>query len=796
MNSEAASFFSRDTQMSRVRRQLAIAHDEIPDFLGVDTGLYLTDISSSRNGSHKRSTSSLSVSSDEKATLDPERSDSQSTPSKRGGNVLFFDDGVLKIKSAKKGVVSFPERVKVGEHISIDTELRHSSPGSVILGKDCCPSFKSGGDLLLFGRGIGKNIEEGNNLIAIGPNTLRHSSVTGEVIAIGSGALGECENAEMTIGIGKDALMRINDAYNVGIGVEAGKYLAGKFVNHCFLFGRGSMRSGSGSIANVISGGTYACEEISGTNFSSVYLGEKVAQHLKSPNISINNVGIGTKVFTDASNISDMICIGSNSATEISGVRSLIFGSGAANQIEGALNNDLLFGYEAGTKRKYTDSKVLLFGMRAGYGGSGVETIGIGNEAGSESHGNINLLLGKEAGVKMLGDYSVCFGFQAGYLARGSHNFYGGSRAGLKARGDHNVWLGEGGEVDDYLERCVVIGPGVRAKGTEAIVIGSQAGKSSLGYLHRDILIGANAGMGQKYNQEIQEDRGLLIIGANAGIGHITDPDQVNSRDVVMIGHSAGNSDKQSFQHSVILGNYAASYAENVTESLILGHGAGTGMDGEQNLVFGFHSGKGLKGDRCILIGTKCGDQTGSLDPKMSGKLAIGHDNKPLLFGDLEKGNLLIGARDLTATNWVQGQGTIGFVSTDRPTAVKDTVGGVLYSYRNHLEYTTSTRTTVLTFPYKFIYQGDLSNVSYGVNTQAEGVSLLTFKVVPVTNPEATLNETIRLINQSGILTCEAFQNPLWNVEVVGETLRVSCRVSVKGISYLEVVGVHITKKL
>ncbi len=794
--------------MSRVQHQLAIVHGEVPDFLGVETGLYLTDISTpngrrtggSHSGSHGGTysgthTRSESTGSDEKGSLSLERGNS-STQSKPGGNVLFFDDGVLKIKSVKKGIVSFPERVKVGEHISIDTELKNSSPGSVVIGKDCCPSFKSGSDLLFIGRGAGKNVEEGNNLIALGPGTLRHSSVVGEVIAIGSGALGECENAEMTIGIGKDALMRINDAYNVGIGVEAGKYLAGKFVNHCFLFGRGSMRSGSGSIANIISGGTYSCEEISGTNFSSVYLGEKVAQHLKSPNISINNVGIGTKVFSHATNISDVVCLGSNSATEVSGVRSLIFGSGAANQIEGALNNDLLFGYEAGSKRKYADSKVLLFGMRAGYGGSGVETVAIGNEAGLESHGNYNLFLGKGAGERMLGDYSSCIGTRAGYLSRGSHNLYWGSSAGAKAQGDNNVWIGEGGEVDDYLERCVVIGPNSRAKGTEAIVIGSQAGKGSIGYLNRDIIIGANAGMGQKYNQEVHENRGLLIIGSNAGIGNLNDPEQVNSRDTLLIGHSAGNSEKQSFQYSVILGNYAASYAENVTESLILGHGAGTGMDGEQNLIFGFHSGKGLKGDRCILIGTKCGDQTGNLDPKMSGKLAIGHDNKPLLFGDLEKGNLLVGAKDLSHSEWVQGQGTIGFVSTDRPTGVKDSIGGVLYSHRNHLEYATATRTTVLTFPYKFIYQGELGLISYALNTQVDGVSLLTFKVVPTTNPEATLSETVRLINHSGVMTCEQFQNPLWNLEVAGETLRVCCSVSVKGISYLEVVGVHVTKRL
>lgn len=745
----------------RIQHRLAVVDSEVPNFMGVKNGVYL----SSNDG--------------------------------KSGNVLFFEDGVLKYKT-KNGVTAISNKVVVGEHIAVGSMPLVPLPGSVILGEGSGEALTAGCDNVFLGRNVGSTMMEGNDLIAIGPNTLKDSSAIGGSIALGAGAMGNCGKTEMNIGIGKDALANINDAYNIAVGVEAGKNMAGPLINHNIAIGRESMGNAQPSAINIIALGTQACSDIAGNNFQSVYIGDKVAQRLLSKVISVNNVGIGSEALSDASDISDIVCVGSMAGQHISGVRGIILGAKAGNDTQGALNDDILIGTQAGSSRKYNDSRNILIGLNAGSTGSGTETVALGNGAAGSLEGNLNTVLGPRSGEHLIGDENVCVGNGAGGSLKGLNNVCIGPRAGHGLEGNRNVWIGEGPLMADVLNNSVVIGPQIFVKGNEAVVVGSQVGKSSIGYLNRDILIGANAGMGQKYNENPTENRGMLLIGANAGLGNPDNPENVNSGDLVCIGHSAGHSNEQTFQKTVFVGNYAGSFANNAHECVVIGHSAGVGMSGESNIFIGPHAGFNVKGDRNILLGSHCGDQAGEIEAELDNVLAIGHSNRPTILGDLEKGNVMVGATAINLPEWTDGKGTLGFIATERPTTVSSSISGVIYANGKHLEYATDKRVTNLTFPYKIISQGSMGTLTYSLNLDVDGGTLLNFRVVPSIKPRLVWSEEIMLTvaGKTGTITRGDSPNKNWDLEIVDGKLCIKCIEDVKGICYLEAVGVHILKEI
>jgi hypothetical protein len=749
-----------NTSSHRIQHRLAVVDTEVPNFMGVRNGVYL----SSNDG--------------------------------KSGNVIFFEDGVLKYKT-QSGVVTILSD-KIIDHISIGCKPLVSLPGSVLIGESNGESLVAGCDNVFVGRNVATVMMEGNDIVAIGSNTIKDSSAIGGSVAIGAGAMGNCGKTEMNIAIGKDALVNINDAYNIAIGVEAGKDMEGPLMNHNISVGRESMASAKCSAISLVAIGSESCASISGNNFQSVYIGDKVARRLSSGVISVNNVGIGSEALSDAKDISDVVCIGSMAGQNISGVRSVVIGTKAGSETEGCLNNDILIGTSAGSSRKYTDSHVILLGANAGSNSSGVEAVAIGNNSGESLSGDYNVVIGSKAGEHLSGNENVHIGLNSGVSSKGDKNICIGPRSGYGLEGSRNVWIGEGPVVADVLENSVVIGPQIFVKGSEAVVIGSQVGKSSVGYLNRDILIGANAGMGQKYNESSSENRGMLLIGANAGLGNPDNPETVNSADLVCLGHSAGHSNEQTFQKTVFIGNYAGSFAENVHESVIVGHSAGVGMCGESNIFLGPHAGFNVKGSRNILIGSHCGDQAGEIEAQLDNVLAVGHSNRPTILGNLENGNILLGSVGISTKNWADATGTLGFSSTERPASVSSSIGGVLYANGKHLEFATDKRTTNLTFPYKFTTSVVNDTVSYTLDLSRDGGTLLSIRAVP-----SSLEKLGLLLKEDVMLTvvgktCSVTRlsgfNNEWKFSVVEDKLVAKCSEIFTGIFHIEAVGIHMLK--
>lgn len=683
--------------------------------------------------------------------------------------VLYFEDGILKYKT-REGVVN----INNGLNLQLQNE----------------------NDSILIGNNVGDGLTEGDDLIAIGSNTLADSSAIGNSIAIGAGSMSKCGKTELNIAIGKDTLSLIQDSHNIAIGIEACKELDGKLSNHNISIGTENMKYAGESIMEIISIGSNGCSNITGNNFKSIYIGNNVAKNLESDVISVNNVGIGSETLLNAKNISDLICIGALSGQNVNGIRSILLGSKAGNNIQGSLNDDILIGSNAGCLRKYTDSKNILIGSNVGVEGSGNEIISLGNLSASELIGNDNYNIGTRSGQHLVGNENICVGLNSGMSLTGSYNICVGTKTGYGLEGNRNVWIGYGPNISDILNDTVVIGSRIFVKGNEGVVIGSQVGKSSIGFLNRDILIGANAGMGQKYNEDLTENRGMILIGANAGFGNPSNPEMINSSDLVCLGQSAGHSTEQSFNKTVFIGNYAGSFAEISNECVAIGHSAGVGTSGESNIFIGAHAGFNVKGSKNILIGSHCGDQAGEIETQLNNVLAIGNSNRPVILGTLNDGNILIGSTKINQSQWTDGKGSIGFVSTEKPIKVSSEIGGVLYANGKHLEFATDKRITNITFPYKFISQGELNGLKYALNLDVDGGTLLSFKIVPSSKRNLVLSEEVLLTVSGKSYTLGKFTSQYWTLEISDNILTLKCIEDVKGICFIESIGIHVLKEI
>jgi len=740
----------------RIQHRLAVVDTEVPDFQGVKNGIYMSD-----------ATGKL-------------------------GHVFHFDQGAMKVKT--KGDINLSLRnIIIDEQKGIiigSTPIFQQSPGSVIIGEGSAEALTVGSDNIFLGRNVGTHMMEGNDLIAIGPNTMSDSSAIGNSIAIGSGSMGKCGKTEMNIGIGKDTLTKINDGYNIAIGVDAGKDMVGPLINHNMTMGRGAMRSAQPSAINIIAFGTQACEEISGNNFQSVYIGDKVAQHLSSTVISVNNVGIGPQVMADAHDVSDSVCIGSSTGKNISGVRLIVAGMNAGIDCTGSLSEEILIGTWAGSERVYSESKSIFIGGQAGRGGSGVENLGVGNFAANNLEGGHNTCVGDHAGNFATGDNNTFVGPGAGQSSSGNNNIYMGGKGGQGVIGGSNIWIGGTDKMGDVLDQSIIIGHDAFTKGRRAIIMGQSAGSSSAGMTNGDVIIGALAGAGQKYGDSISTGKGFIFIGQSAGKGDISSPTNVDSSDLICIGDSAGCSDEQNYHRCVMIGNHAGSFGGKSEDTVLVGHSAGIGIVGGTNICMGSNAGFNLKGHRNIFIGVNMGDRTGKADD-LNDIIAVGH-GRPVILGDNKRGNLLVGAHEIV-TGWVDGDSTLGFVNTERPKSV--TTGGVLYSREGELEYMNKRGMTVVSFPRKFVHRGNINGLTFNIDQGLEGSSLLSIKIVPTNKPSYLLVSDVLLNVNKGIISVGGVSSDKWSLTAADGFLTFKSDTVVEGIFLMEVVGDHVSKE-
>ncbi len=709
----------------------------------------------------------------------------EDSKNKGTGGFLFYENGEFCFGN---GILqTLPKNIQVDKQrgIVIGSKLKPELPGSVILGEDCGEELTFGTDLLFFGRGVGRGIIEANNLLAAGAGAMKSASAIGDSIALGTESMGDCDVTELNLAMGQRSLYRVAGNYNIGIGIKAAEGLSNALSNSNSMIGREVMRECSGTFIDILIQGSKAGEKMEGNHFESVYMGNHAAAKMKASIVAIHNLGLGSHVLEEATNVSESVVAGAYAGNKGAGIRATVIGPRAASEMSGFWSGDVIIGDRAGAFRYYFESSEVIIGSEAGMSGSGVFNNMMGKLAGAGMNGANNNLMGSSAGQDMTGDDNVAIAAFAGQGASGSRNILAGKGQGRGLIGSGNILVGEGPEICEHLDNTIGIGNKLRLRGKNGIALGEGCFSGASGKIDGDIGIGLFAGQNQNFGNEPKK---ILVMGNFAGAAYPNIPDGVDSFDVAIFGHDAGRTENQIFQHAALFGNSAGSFASRIIRSAVFGPRAGIGMDGEDCCYVGHQAGFNVKGDRNILIGN-LGEKVSVLNDT----LGIGIDN-PVIQADLQKGNVLTG-KDKLRTGWSDGQNGLGLVEGKAPKNL-DSDLAVLTFENEHLVLSAKERKTVLSYPYKFVYDGEVTGLKYRLNTSIDGTTCVSYKFIPHSKLEYYATGELLLHVENKVITVSPLNNPKWKVEFADDVMILSAPGIGKAIVYFEVYGQHIVEKI
>jgi hypothetical protein len=389
--------------------------------------------------------------------------------------------------------------------------------------------------------------------VSIGYNATQGASESNGGVFVGSAAGLQSNGNDDAVGIGGQALGFADDCYRtVGIGYFAGKESVGS----------------------------------TGTVFAGVYAGQESTRVIQS-------LGLGQYSLYQSNDLSSAVAIGYGTMYGSSGV-----------------DYDIGIGYN--TLRQSVDStNNIALGYSAMYEASGTaNTVSIGYAAGFQVD---NL------------DYNVFIGNNAGYQASGDgYSNIIGYRAGASAKIDLSTLIGHeaGAEISSYSSIPHALS-GVFSMGSRAAAKGrSLNGRSRhvASEISNSVFIGEEAG----YNTNNIDSS--IILGKRAGSydwnQSFMDANEYTINSSVVMGDHAAYKDDNTYLddniHRVITncfitGSQAAyDVTGNITDSVIIGRGAGAVSNGANNIYIGKNVGSGISGDNNIILGS--GAITGSVD--------------------------------------------------------------------------------------------------------------------------------------------------------------------------------------
>lgn len=701
------------------------------------------------------------------------------------GGFLFYENGEFWLGNGT--LQNFPKYIQVDRQrgIVIGSKVKQELPGSVIIGDDSGENLNFGTDLLLMGRNVGREITETNNVIAMGANAMKKASAIGDSIAMGTDAMGECEVCELNLAHGMKSLYRVAGNYNIGIGIRTGENLDSVLSTSNSLLGREVLRDCKGTFIDILAMGTKAGEHLEGNHFHSFYAGDFAAAQMKAKIASTHNVGIGSHVLENATDVSESVVMGCFAGNHGAGVRALVMGPRAGHSTSGSWQGDILLGDRAGAFRHFFESNEVIIGSEAGMSGSGVFNNLIGKLAGAGLVGANNNVMGANGGFNLVGDDNIAFGPFAGAEMTGCGNLVCGKGQGRGLIGNFNILLGEGPEICEKLSHTIGIGQKLRLRGKNGIAIGNGVFSGAQGELNGDLAMGQFAGQNQNL---LEEERNLLLVGNYAGAAYPNIPGGVNSYDVAIFGHEAGRTENQIFQSAALFGNKAGSFASRIIRSMIAGPGAGIGMDGEDCTYLGYHAGFNVKGDRNILVGN-----LGEQNPVLNDTFAVGVE-KAVIQADLQKGNVLVG-KDKIRSNWSDGENGLALMEGKAPRNVDSDL--VVLTLESEKIYATSKeRKTVLNYPYRFVYNGEVTALKYLLNTTFDGTTCISYKFIPHSKLDYFATGELLLHIEKGVISVSPLVNPKWKLEFSNNIMILSAVGVGKAIVYFEVIGEHLMKRI
>lgn len=696
--------------------KLGVSSNEIPNFQGLDCGLYIG-----------------------KTDNIPDRS-------LENGGLLYTKNDELFFHSKKSYPLNLISNTRGSLTIGRNVKLPLEGESNFFFGYDIAPNIREGSDNILIGREVGTSIEESASSISIGNKSLNNSSIAGRNINVGHNSLSECGTIESVLSIGHDNFTYLTDNFNIGVGNYIGHDMKATLFRNNIIMGHEALYEAKPNAMDNIFSGYGVGFNLSGVNHQNVIIGKKAAYNLNSSIISDNNICLGTETVKDASNISECIFLGNLSGKKTSGLGSIGIGSHVFENTIGDLSYDIGIGHYAGNFRTFnvsgkTPSKTdrtenIFIGKEAGLGDESVKLpvkrlIAIGSLAGGLSSADESVFIGHFAGHQSKGVYKILFGYNSGKESDGQDTIYIGRQTGVKQKGDRNIFLGTNISSDENIVNSVLIGSNItKLKGRDIIALGTEAGSQIVGNINRGIFIGYRSSFGVRFTEE---NVNWISIGSHAG-----QTTEQNCNNSIFIGNDAGRSDEGEYDRTIVIGHFAGSFSGSIADSTIIGFNSGLGTKGDHNTFLGSHTGFSTSGEGNIFLGSKAGDNLGEINYR----LIVGSNGKTLISGDIECQNLMIGSY----VNLGKSSGCLYL-----PEGKKDGSHDVLYKDKGVLKYNDS----LVSYP-KRLHMNDILSIPFDKGTHV--IKILFF------NKESLLDNCILVNVGDNDLNFKSVPNPFYKV--------------------------------
>ena len=284
-------------------------------------------------------------------------------------------------------------------------------------------------------------------------------------------------------------------------------------------------------------------------------------------------------------------------------VDTIAIGNGAGTTTQGT--NAIAIGHDAGSSGTQGANSVAV-GWWAGQATQGAGSIAVGPQAGKASQGNYSVAMGYQAGVNAQGDYGIAIGETAGGADQGAHAVAMGYRAAYATQSTKAVAIGKEAGYNGQGTQSVAIGEeaGRNAQGAYGIAVGMYAALVSQG--NYSVAIGRAAGYNAQgtYATAVGQyagcgDQGYnsVAVGYNAG--------KASQREhAVAVGYNAGKNAQG--ENTVAVGRFAGS-ADQGTDSVAVGSYAGLNAQGNKAVAIGKDAGQVSQGAQCVAVGYQAG---------------------------------------------------------------------------------------------------------------------------------------------------------------------------------------------
>jgi hypothetical protein len=266
-------------------------------------------------------------------------------------------------------------------------------------------------------------------------------------------------------------------------------------------------------------------------------------------------------------------------------VDTIKIGNGAGTNSAGT---DLVaIGHDAGTNS--TGNHVIAIGTQAGMNSPNVGSVAIGYLAGRSDQGDNGLAIGEKAGYATQGNNTVAIGYEAGYTTQGTRSVAIGDGAGYNQQATNNCAIGM---------YCAMLGQGSKScaygyfagyntQGAEAVAIGADAAAQTQGAY--SVAIGKSAATNS-------QDHSSIAIGYTAGL---------NQQGSTCLALGSYSGDTRQGNNSVAVGGFAGRLDQG-SYALALGREAGYQNQGSKCIALGYQAGNYQQPTSSWYVGMQC----------------------------------------------------------------------------------------------------------------------------------------------------------------------------------------------